>query len=365
MAAVIAPVAAIVALALAWAVAVSPPGPPGEKPGLHADRGTLAYAADLGSGWQRLWLLDLASARLSQGPRIPATRDLLGSFGGWIALASERPGGMKVAYVLRGRDPGALPERVARGDHLSWDPTGYTVVAARRSSRPGQCLRAVAVTVAGDPPWSSNGVLSQRILCSDLLSIVRGEALTFYTRASPTRVGTFFVGSTLSRLILHGYAVISVSPEGDLLVARVPQSKRRGLRHAAWQHDGLWPFGRMGPAALYPLGEHSPSAIGSQDRELSIDRVLAWSPDGADVLVLGGMGEQLGVFRIPTAPDGESHEPEFVAEIGEGIGATFAGDGTAFVSRAGRLFRVARGGLHPVPLPQGAPRAAGPVVWLP
>src|SRR5918994_608921 len=182
LAAVIAPVAAIVALALAWAVAVSPPGPPGEKPGLHADRGTLAYAADLGSGWQRLWLLDLASARLSQGPRIPATRDLLGSFGGWIALASERPGGMKVAYVLRGRDPGALPERVARGDHLSWDPTGYTVVAARRSSRPGQCLRAVAVTVAGDPPWSSNGVLSHRILCSDLLSIVRGEALTFYTR---------------------------------------------------------------------------------------------------------------------------------------------------------------------------------------
>ena len=301
MAAVIAPVAAIVALALAWAVAVSPPGPPGEKPGLHADRGTLAYAADLGSGWQRLWLLDLASARLSQGPRIPATRDLLGSFGGWIALASERPGGMKVAYVLRGRDPGALPERVARGDHLSWDPTGYTVVAARRSSGPGQCLRAVAVTVAGDPPWSSNGVLSHRILCSDLLSIVRSEALTFYTRASPTRVGTFFVGSTLSRLILHGYAVISVSPEGDLLVARVPQSKRPGLRRAAWQHYGLWPFGRMGPAALYPLGEHSPSAIGSQDRELSIDRVLAWSPDGADVLVLGEMGGQLGVFRIPTA----------------------------------------------------------------
>jgi hypothetical protein len=57
----------------------------------------------------------------------------------------------------------------------------------------------------------------------------------------------------------------------------------------------------MGPAALYPLGEHSPSAIGSQDRELSIDRVLAWSPDGADVLVLGEMGGQLGVFRIPTA----------------------------------------------------------------
>jgi len=361
----VAPVAAIVVLALAWALASSPPSSPDEQPDLRAAQGTLAYAVDMGSGWQRLWLLDLASGMLIQGPRIPATSDLLRSYGGWIAFASNRPGEMKAAYVIRSMGPGDRPKRVARGDHVSWDPTGFTVVASRRSSGWGDCLRAVAVTVAGDPPWSNKLVLSQRVLCSDLLSIVRGEALTYYTRASPGRVGTFFVGFTSSRLLLHGYAVLSVSPEADLLLARVPQPKKPGLRPVAWQQDGPWLSGLLGPTALYRLGEGSPSAIRSEGSELRVGRVLAWSPDAADVLVLGELGEQLGVFLIPAAPDAESHEPEFVAEIGQGIGATFAGDGTAFLARAGRLFQVARGELLPVPLPQGAPPAAGPIVWIP
>lgn len=359
------PVAAIVVLAIAWALASSSPSPPDEQPDLRAAQGTLAYAVDVGSGWQRLWLLDLASGMLIQGSRIPATSALLGSYGGWIAFASDRPGGMKEAYVMRSTGPGDRPKRVARGDQVSWDPTGFTVVASRRSSGRGDCLRAVAVTVAGDPPWSNKVVLSHRVLCSDLLSIVRGEALTYYTRASPGRVGTFFVGFTLSRLLVHGYAVLSVSPEADLLLARVPQPKKSGLRPVAWQQDGPWLSGLMGPTALYRLGEGSPSAIRSEGSELRVGRVLAWSPDAADVLVLGKLGEQLGVFRIPAAPGAESHEPEFLAEIGEGIGATFAGDGTAFLARAGRLFQVARGELLSVSLPQGAPPVAGPIVWLP
>ncbi|MGH2661155.1 MAG: hypothetical protein ACRDHS_16260 [Actinomycetota bacterium] len=365
-----APVAGIVVLALVWALAHSRPSPPDEQPDLHPALGTLAYAVDLGSGWQRLWLLDLASGSLLQGPRIPATSDLLGSYGGWIAFASDRPGGMKAAYVIRSMGPADRLKRVARGDHVSWDPTGFTVVAARRSSGRGECLRAVAVNVAGDPPWSNKVVLSQRVLCSELLSIVRGEALTYYTRASPGRADTFFVGSNLSGLNLQGYAILSVSPEGDLLLARVPQPKTLGLRRVARQQDELWFSGPMGPTALYRLGEGSPSEIRSEGSELRVGRVLAWSPDAADVLVLGELGGQLGVFRIPAAPDAESHEPEFVAEIGGGIGATFAGDGTAFLSRDGRLFQIARGGiarggLQPVPLPQGAPPAAGPIVWLP
>lgn len=86
--------------------------------------------------------------------------------------------------VMRSTGPRDRPKRVARGDHVSWDPTGFTVVAARRSSGRGDCLHAVAVNVAGDPPWSSKLVLSQRILCTKLISIVRGEALTYFTRAS-------------------------------------------------------------------------------------------------------------------------------------------------------------------------------------
>jgi hypothetical protein len=363
--AVVGPVVGIVVLALVWALVRSPPTPPDDQPDLHPALGTLAYAVNLGSGWQRLWLLDLAGEGLIRGPRIPATSDLLGSYGGWIVFASDRPDGMKAAYVIRSTGPADRPNRVARGDHVSWDPTGFSVVATRSGSGRSDCLRAVAVNVAGDPPWSGKVVLSQRVLCSELLSIVRGEALTYYTRAHSGRAGAFFVGSNLSGLILQGYAVLSVSPEGDLLLARVPQPKGPGFRPVAWQQDGLWLSGLVGPTALYRLGEGSPSAIGSEGTELRVGRVLAWSPDAADVLVLGELGGQLGVFRIPAAPGAESHEPEFVAEIGGGIGATFAEDGTAFLSRAGRLFQVARGELQAVPLPQGAPPSAGPIVWLP
>jgi hypothetical protein len=339
--------------------------PPTPTTPLTRASGRLIYAANLGPGWQRLWTLDLASGHLTRGPRIPRTSGLLAGWGdNWIAFTSQASDGGLVAYILTGVGPEDRPHRVAAGDLVTWDPTGVKVVAARHGSRTGSCGRAVAVTVAGPSPWGEDRVLSWRTLCRDVLSVGPAGALTYYTQASRARTSVYLVGFTASRRVLSGYALLSASPSGDLLVTHIEKPPTYQVAATTGSYDGSGHPTPDGPSELYLGGRGPPTPIRDGKREFRVGRVLAWSSDGTRALVVGQLGKQQGLFLIQTVSD--DSVPQLLAEIdGEAAGGTFGEDDTAYLVGSNQLFQVRQDGPVPVSLPNGAPPPAGPIAWLP
>ena len=57
--------------------------------------------------------------------------------------------------------------------------------------------------------------------------------------------------------------------------------------------------------------------------------------------------------------------PSYVGLARDPVAATAAFDGSLFVAMQGQLFVYREGRLTEVDLPEGAPRPAGPMAWMP
>ena len=328
------------------------------------ESGRLVYATDVAPKWQRLWTVDLASGHVTRGPRIPGTSDLLAGWGeSWIGFTSGHPSHRRAAYILTGLGSGDRPHRIAAGDLVTWDSTGRTVVAIRQRSGTGSCGQAVSVTVVGASPWRKSRVFSMQTLCREVLSVAAAGAFKFHTRASGDSANVLLEGFLVSHRVLHGYALQSASPSGDLLVSPIKKlpAARNAPPIASYGASGRLISG--GPSELFGLGQGRPLPIMVGGHEFGLGRVLAWAPDGAQALVVGQAGKQRGVFLIQTVFD------DTVARLlgrfdVEAAGGTFTEDGTAYLVQSDRLFRVTQAGVMPVSLPKDAPPPAGPIAWL-
>src|SRR5439155_24435468 len=90
----------------------------------------------------------------------------------------------------------------------------------------------------------------------------------YLTLSAPHGAAVYQVGVQRLHLLLPGYAMVSVSPVGDMIV--VPEIELLGR--------GTIP---SSGAALFWQGRGGPLRIASGDRNLEVERVLAWAPDGA------------------------------------------------------------------------------------
>jgi len=330
------------------------------RPALPAPHltGTLVYAArgPAGNG-ERLYALDLGSGRLSRGPLVREITDLAASSAepGWLSLLAGRR-----AYEVRGQRSDQAPVLVAAGDRLSWTP-GASAVVAQTRERPtnGGCpISTISVT---DVLYGSPHVLYRQRECSGVLAVGSDQTgLVYLTLTASLGSAVYLVGSKGLDLLLPGYGMLSVSPVGAMIVE--PQMPLLG--------EGPLP---SPGAALFWRGRGGVLPIASQGRGLSVERVLAWSPDGSIAVVLGTMDVTRSLWLVRAGP-GEGARvplrigpplPAFLPEdAAGGPDAAVAADGSIYFSAGGHVFVWQGGHRTLVPLPPGAPEPAGPVAWL-
>lgn len=320
------------------------------EPRIVQGHGSLVYTTkiDPGRAPQVLWRLELATDQSSQGPQIAPAVDLVDATEvgqGWLGLTSVVHG-RQAAYLLHGTSPFIEPTPIDTGDLVAWGPGGSSVaVSSHGRARAGNC-RSERIDVTDVNTGISQNVLDESKGCGDIVSLGRSRAATYYTQSEAGGVGINFTGVVgVPHLVLDGYAMLSVSPVSDFLV--VPAT------------------GTSSGAALFWRGHGGPVRLGDAKDDLSIEGVLAWSPDGGQAAVLGSLGPREGVFVLDAGPGIERREPTFVVPGGHDLGATFDDEGVLYLVIGGHLFSYADGVLSDVLLPDGSPAPSGPIVWMP
>jgi hypothetical protein len=332
------------------------------EPRFAQGHGSLVFSTKIepGRAPHVLWRLDLATDRSSQGPQIAPALDLVDATGvgqGWLGLTASVHG-RQAAFLLHGTSPFVEPTLIDTGDLVAWGPGGSSIaVASHRRTRPGGC-RSERIDVTDVNTGITQNVLEQPKGCGHLVSLGRSEASTYYTRSAPGDVGIFFTGVVgVPHPVLDGYGMLSVSPASDFLV--VP---------AGGNTTGP-PFGSPdrtpSGAVLFWRGHGGPVRLGDARNDLIVERVLAWSPDGAQAAVLGSLGSLDGVFVLDAGPGVERRAPTFVVSGGHDLGATFDDQGVLYLVIGGHMFSYLDGVLSDVLLPGGTPAPSAPIVWMP
>jgi len=330
--------------------------------------GTLVYAEDLGDGTARLWRWDLAAGTAEPGPRVKDPIELVdarGADAGWVGVTSRVSHTELQASVLRFLDPTEHAAPLVKGDLIAWGPDGAGVVSAARSPVRGDCHRRVSVRYVQLLPRTREPQFSSD-LCGDILSVGRSGVVTYFTLQRGHEIRIVYVSVGLAHTVLRNFAMIGASPTGDLLVipsSALPPQPIAPLGARIDNHRP--PTGVFGTALFFRGLDTTPIPYGSGADRFQIDRVMAWTPDGLTALVAGTLGERTGLFEIDGGPGGGLRAPRFVGPIDGLTWATYADDGTAFVSSDHGISIVRGGRLVPLEVPATAAEPSGPLVWIP
>ena len=362
----LAPIAVIAVLALLVLAVVDAVSGDGSRRGTSADEGAgdvdigkLVYVARGDGGRPSLWVLDLFGGEAGAGPSVPDTTielvDASGIGSDWLGLVWRAPNGAVRASVVHGVTPGSGSSELARGDLVAWGPHGRSLVVARNGSGSQACppVRMTLVFVAtGDVGWSFH----DPGFCGPVTSLSRSVAATYLTAPSGDRYGVYLTGQVGGpHLLFEGLSLVSGSPVSSFVL--------RPADDAAVDPD-------PGAGALLGWnGIGGPISLGRGDDPLVVERVLAWSPDGALVALVGTLGTTSGVFVVETGSGTGQREPAFV-DLGQEVSdATFDAAGALYLVAEAELF-VYRAGAEggtaaALELPQNAPPPEGPIVWIP
>jgi hypothetical protein len=325
--------------------------PDGQRPA----SGTLLFLARSDDGSASLWLFDPAAGAVRPGPAVPrATVDLVdvsGAAAGWVGLERVTADRGRGVSVLQGVDPGADALALGRGDLVAWGPGGASLVFARNGRKAAAGCVPVRIRLLRVLTQKVEWALDDPGFCGPVLSLSRSAAATYFTAASGDRLSVYLTGSVgIPHLMFEGLAMLSASPPSAFLLS--PDR----------------PAGRSSPADRTLLGWKGiggPVTVGSGGDALSVDRVLAWSPDGAEVALVGSLGSVRGVFILEAGSGERVREPRFLMPAGAQIDATFDRDGRLYLAVDGRILAERRGSVTTLTLPEGAPPPAGPIVWIP
>ena len=344
-------VLALVAVAAFELLADDPdraPRPTAEEP---AAGGRLVIVAGTG-GDASIWVLDLASGGSQRGPDVPRRVielvDVSSAELGAIGIERRLPDGRTGVAVLPAVEPGANPERLGRGDLVAWGPDGRSVVFATNRPRSAGCprvrIRLVAVRTR-EVGWA----LDDPGFCGPVVSVSRSAAATYFTAPSGDRTGVYLTGSVgVPHLMFDDVAMVSASPPGAFLLAP-----------SRTDDDDA------GSAVLGWQGVGGPLTVGRGDDPLIVERVLSWSPDGAEVALVGSVGATTGVFRLDAGSGTGVREPELVVRTPDVLDGTFGVDGSLFLSLPAGIIVERDGSISRLSLPDGARGAAGPILWIP
>ena len=330
--------------------------------------GILVYATADRGGSARLWRWNLASDEVKRGPLIPDPLELVNvrSPGfGWLGITSDRGQGVLEASVLDSLEVEAEPERLGRGTIVTWARPGEALLVDRGPPSEG-CRRTVSVSAAHvDRPGRDR--VSRETLCGDVLSVGRTSLGHFLTRLGPRGVDVVGAGYSDAGLLLSDHALISVSPDGDMIVT--PSAGLPSIDPASaegWSGSNPGPIGVTGRASLYGQfrGPPVPYLVGGAP--LQVDEVLAYGPDAWVALVVGRVGDgRPGLWELPLLATGDrSIQPRWVGSDGGFTFAAYADDGTAYVATGGSLYVLQHHELKLINGPERAPTPAGPLAWI-
>jgi hypothetical protein len=328
--------------------------------------GTIVYAVDDGQGWSRLWQWSLESGRVRPGARVREPTTLVNAYGaapGLLGITSMTSDGRSTGSLLRFFGPSDSPVPLVQGDLVTWGGRGIAVVAVKRGPISAECRRITIVTRTVIPP-SSERQFSERV-CGDILSVGRDATATYFTMWDGEDADILLASYGRTREILPDHALLSLSPATDMLV--VPSRDLAALRLAplAVRANEGPPLSSVFGTSLYFRGLSRPRTYGGRGGHLWIDRVLSWANDSTSALVVGSYQDRTGLFEIEAGPSRTLSAPRYLEPIKGVMWASYADDGRAFVAAEGTISVVEATGMAPLPLPPGAPRPDGPIVWLP
>lgn len=329
--------------------------------------GVLVYAVDEGPGWSRLWRWDLASEAVRRGPRIRQPIELVNADGaepGMIGVTSQASDGDQIGSLLRFLSPLDRASRLGRGDLVTWGSRGASLVVVRRGPLLGPCRRHLAIVLTTIVP----GLVERqfdRTMCGDILSVGRDSNTTYFTRRRGDQVDLVSAGYGRTHHVLSDFALLSISPASDMVVVRADALPAPSISLATLRERGdVPPPSIFGTSSFFRGIGGGPRPYRSGEDRMWIDRVVAWSRDSAMALVVGHLGDRVGLYAIAAGPTRRTEPPRYVGSVQGETWATVAEDGLAFVWTADRLFVTRGGPLMPLSLPEGAPRPDGPLVWL-
>jgi hypothetical protein len=318
---------------------------PHSRPGSAGTSGVLIYSVSLPAGTSQLYRWDLATGKVTPGPKILGLDSLSPTAKpGWVGVSRYLPSGQMQAGVLKTLTAGEALKPLLVGRFVAFDASGTSAVSIREGPQTLGCNNRMAVDVREIAVGVGQRQYQSRT-CSFVLSIARAGGTTYLSLVRGRSLSIEFVGYGVLHQILGGNKLESISSANDMLV--VPnQGQSAGL------------FFR-GTGALDPI------PIASDGQPLELAFVLAWSPDASKALVVGQVGGQVGIYEVEVGPGVSPRVPAFVTSIPDRAWASYAADGTAYVASGGRMFTLRDGQVSALPLPSGAPAPDGPVMWLP
>ena len=266
--------------------------------------GILVYATAVGRGSARLWRWNLASGEVQRGPLIADPVELVNigspSFG-WLGITSDRGHGVLEASVLDSLELEAEPKRLGRGTIVTWARPGEALFVDR-GPPPDGCRRTVSVSVAHVDRPGRERVLRET-LCGDVLSVGRTSVGHLLTRLGSNGADVVGAGYRDAGLLLSDHAVISVSPDGDMIVtpsADLPSIDRAPAEGGSGRN--LVPIRVNGTASLFGQfrGPPVPYLVGGAP--LQVDEVLAYGPDAWVALAVGRVGDgRPALWELPSS----------------------------------------------------------------
>ena len=319
--------------------------------------GAIVYAVDDGRGGSTLWMVDLLAEMGRPGPSIPAGTselvDLSATAPGWIGV-ERRVRDRTIAAVVRGTSADADIDRLGSGDLIAWGPGGRSLVFARngRIEHAGCApVRIRLVTVLTEKvEWA----LDDPGFCGPVLSLSRSEAATYFSAASGDRLSVYLTGSVgVPHLTFEGVGMFSAAPPAAFLLR--PDASPRTSSGAS----------REAGTMLGWKGVGGPVTVGDGEHDLAVDRILAWSSDGARVALIGTMGARSGVFVLFAGSGTGPRVPRYVMPAGQTIDGTFDANGRLYLATDGAIYVTRDGEPARVALPRGTPPPSGPIVWIP
>lgn len=332
-------------------------GPTGD---LH---GHLAYTTfeTEGSLGQRLVVLDLVTGSFGVGPLVPVAEELhaAGARGNQLLLIADDAGARGVAFALPDLSPGGRLREVASGEVLSLSTDGRALLVGRSRPTGGQeGCGSHAVTLSRIDLATGRGrdLFEGRVACGNLVSATLDRDLLVASFLRDGRVEVDAIWPQNPTVLFHDLTHVSVSPRGTLLFV-APEGDLNAL--------GVWPGTPSGPVSVWP-GSGSPRPLVS-GADLFVQRVLAWSADGSQVVVNGSLRGERGMWLVyvPAGTIQPVLRPGVLSRRPASSGAAFDDQGSLFAAVPGSIVVATDAGVFPLELPRDAPSPAGPLAWLP
>jgi hypothetical protein len=352
--------AVVLAVALVLGVVVqraTPPAPPiAPAPGLQGD---LVFAASEIGDRSRLWIWDLATGEIREGPVVGSPVKLVDAYRaapgeGWIGVVSTVAGRQEAA-LLRNFATTDVPTPVLRGQLVDWSTGGDLVVSATKSPEACSELRVESFRFGAD----IRSELLDQPICGRLTGLGLDDATAHVGLEDGELAWVARVWQGSADPWIEGVSLVAVAEGGGALVTTsclAPNAGSATCGALAYADPALPGDDRMIPYADDEVGM------------LMSERFLGWSRDGRTGFVLGTYGDVRGVYAVTPARARPRPPRLIVASVATEVyvaESSGSGGGELFISRDGGLLLVrADGEQVPLVVPDGAPSPDGPIVWL-